>query len=274
MKIITFQGGLGNQLFEYAFYCHLKRKFPTESFYSFFPNAALNNHNGLEINKRFDIVLPQESVYSNILGYTLFYLNKILSRLKLPLLLTSSDNCINEKALFFSGYWQDKEYLINKVGIKFKLECICESNKALVRQMQSENSVCIHIRRGDYLIKEVDKKNYGNICTEFYYAKAIEYIENHVENPVFYFFSDDSEYVRSHYKGKNIQIIDWNKGEDSFYDMYLMSCCKYMVLANSTFSYWAAVLNESVNLVLCPNRWNNLPSPPDIILDNWKIIES
>lgn len=273
MKIITFQGGLGNQLFEYAFYIYLKKKCPNETFYSFFPKAALKSHNGLEINKRFDISLPPTSFISNIIGYLLFYFNKILLRLHLPLLLTSSDDVFNTKSLFFNGYWQNKKYLTTDLNLKFRLDAINEKNKYIVEKMRNENSICIHIRRGDYLLKEIDKKNYLGICTDDYYTKAISFIQNQVDSPEFYIFSDDSEYIKKHYTGNNMHIIDWNKGEDSFLDMYLMSNCKYMILANSTFSYWAAILNKNVKMVLCPNRWNNLPIPPDIILNHWKIIE-
>ena len=80
MKIVTFWGGLGNQIIEFAYYEWLKKKCPKDKIYGFYPKAGLKSHNGLEIEKRFDVVLPPKSLLTNIWGYSLFYLDKILTR--------------------------------------------------------------------------------------------------------------------------------------------------------------------------------------------------
>ena len=71
------------------------------------------------------------------------------------------------------------------------------------------------------------------------------YIRDHVEKPVFYIFSDDLEYVREHYNEDDIRIVDWNTGEDSLYDMQLMSKCKKLIFSNSSFGTWAYLLNTT-----------------------------
>ena len=97
---------------------------------------------------------------------------------------------------------------------------------------------------------------------------TINDIEKNIDNPHYIFFSDDPDYVKSYYSFANMTVVDWNKGEKSIFDMYLMSQCKFMILANSTFSYWAARFNKKAEIICCPNKWTN-DNEPDIILDNW-----
>ncbi len=145
-------------------------------------------------------------------------------------------------------------------------------NQQLLKIINDTNSVSIHIRRGDY-IKSNIADIYGGICTEKYYDRALSIVDKSIsDNKQYIFFSDDPDYVREHYSIPNIIIVDWNNGEDSFMDMYLMSKCKYMILANSTFSYWSAMFNKTKRMVICPSKWNNL-NFPDITQSEWIQIE-
>lgn len=87
---------------------------------------------------------------------------------------------------------------------------------------------------------------FGNICTQKYYHDAIRIITEKVNDAVFYVFSDDISWVQTHLDIPNAVYVNWNTGESSIYDMYLMSSCKYNIIANSTFSYWAARLNKKL----------------------------
>ena len=98
--------------------------------------------------------------------------------------------------------------------------------------------------------------------------KALQTVCQTTENPLFVFFSNDPDYVKEHYKLKNMLVVDWNTGDESFIDMYLMSNCKFMILANSTFSYWAARLNKKTNMVIYPSKWYNTFTP-DIFPESW-----
>ena len=69
MKIITFQGGLGNQMFQYVYYQYLRSQYPEETFYGFYPKLALKDHNGLEINKWFEVDLPNTCLSSDIISH-------------------------------------------------------------------------------------------------------------------------------------------------------------------------------------------------------------
>ena len=267
MKIITFWGGLGNQIFEYAYYKWLQNRYPNENIYGYYPTVGLKDHNGLEIHKRFDVLLPPTSFISNLLGNILFNAGRLSRRLHLPFLMTCNQNNESFGSVFHCDYWQDKKYEIPNLNMQFNLKGITTKNLALLSKMESSNTIAIHVRRGDYLNHRVTSI-YGGICTEEYYQKAIEIVRSGIDNPMYIFFSDDTQYVKDTFHLDNMIVVDWNKGEDSIFDMYLMSKCKYMIIANSTFSYWAARLNEDVVKVICPNRWSNR-NPPNIILEKW-----
>ena len=115
-------------------------------------------------------------------------------------------------------------------------------NAELAREMNAQESVSVHIRRGDYL-KPENASIFGNICTEKYYETAIRTVVEKYPEAHFYIFSDDIPYVTEHYQGEKYTIVDINHGKDSFYDMYLMSQCRHNICANSTFSFWGARLN-------------------------------
>jgi hypothetical protein len=129
------------------------------------------------------------------------------------------------------------------------------------------NSVAVHIRRTDFMDARIGK-SFNGICTETYYQNAIDHIKREVENPFFVIFSDDVDYVRKNMKIDNSYIVDENTG---YIDLYLMSMCKHFILANSTFGFWAAMLNSSENKLVCvPEYWYNNPlRTADYIPKEW-----
>ena len=176
MKIISFHGGLGNQIFEYIYLQYLRKKYPTESFYSFFQQKRLSLHNGFELKKWFDVDIPSTSRTANIIGWFCYQSNRVLRHMGMPLLLTSDDVHINEEALFHDGWFQDRKFYM-EVGIPSFTNSIVldEQNKSLLMHISSCNSVSIHIRRGDFLLPK-NNKMLGGICTPEYYQKAIDKI--------------------------------------------------------------------------------------------------
>ena len=122
-------------------------------------------------------------------------------------------------------------------------------NRETAERMANEHAVSIHIRRGDYL-DAVNREMFGGICTEAYYQAAMEVIKQRVPDAHFYIFSDDQDYVKEHYRGPEYSHVDWNTGKDSFYDIYLMSCCRHNICANSTFSFWGARLNGNEDKIM------------------------
>lgn len=268
MKIFTFQAGLGNQIFQYVYYQYLLKNFPNETFYGYYPNRGLSGHNGLEINKWFDVELPRTSTLSNLIGDTLFWLDKPFFKLNIDLPLTDNDWHRRPNATFYLGYWQDKKYMLSVGKPKFRALNLGEANKVILKDIELANSVAVHVRRGDYTDPKI-ARIYGGIGTIEYYLKAIEIIKEKVEAPKFYFFSDDTDYVKDNFHEDSMEIVNCNHGDKSFFDMYLMSKCKNMIIPNSTFSCWAAYLNENNPIVICPKIWRNDRPSPKVILDSW-----
>lgn len=178
------------------------------------------------------------------------------------------DNC------YLEGYWACEKYyrdILNILRSKIKFPKSQNVQNIIAKgQMKKENSVSIHIRRGDYLDPE-NAAMFGGICTEEYYEAAEQYVRENVEKPHFYLFSDDADYLRSHYSGEEYTIVDWNTGDDSFYDMELMSCCKHNICANSTFSFWGARLNETEDKIMIrpAKHKNSQIIEPEMMHDLW-----
>lgn len=126
---------------------------------------------------------------------------------------------------------------------------IFRRNAEMVQKMRETESVSVHIRRGDYL-DAANRPIFGGISTKDYYRAAIALLKEKFPQAAFFFFSDDIPYVREHYGEEACEIIDWNLGKNSIYDMMLMSCCKHNICANSTFSFWGARLNSDASKVM------------------------
>ena len=169
----------------------------------------------------------------------------------------------------YCAYYQDKKYFLDNVSkIKFREVNLDDKNKQIMDLILNSNSVSVHIRRGDYL-KAENIKMYGNIATDDYYKKAIATISSKVKDPYFFIFSNDIEWCKSNLYIDKVVYVQDNTGAKSYIDMFLMSKCKANILANSSFSYWGAMLNENINkIVVYPHIWNNVYTP-DIFPQNW-----
>lgn len=132
---------------------------------------------------------------------------------------------------------------------------LCELKNIL----EQKESVGIHVRRGDFLNSQY-KREIGNICTDEYYGWAIDYIKAKYPDAFLCFFSDDIEWVRNNMKEENAIYVgrDMFTQYNDWYDMFLMSVCKHNIIPNSTFGWWGAWLNRNPNkIVIAPKRWRN-----------------
>lgn len=262
MKIISFRDGLGNQLFQYQLFLYLRKLNPKEKIYGYYNKKWLKAHNGLEIFNHFDVEMPKATFLSNLFVLVLRLIDKVIP-------IVSRDNHFNLGAILFMGYWQDKKYWgFKPFQIPFKRLALDEKNQEWVRMINSSNSVFVHIRRGDYLLPG---NEIYNVCNLSYYEQAIVEISKFIDNPKFFIFSDDIAWVKDNLKIKDASYIDNNKGINSFIDMYLMSCCKGAIIANSSFSYWGAVNGNSEKIVIYPKKWKlkSTNKLPNIFKDEW-----
>ena len=173
---------------------------------------------------------------------------------------------------YLDGFWQTWKYFKDiEPEIKRTYQFIDDltgRDKLFEEQISGTNSVAIHVRRGDYA-KHQDI--YGNICTEDYYQRAIELINEMVNMPVFYFFSNDMEWTKKVFGEKrNYIYVEGNSEERGYVDMQLMTECRHQIIANSSFSWWAAYLNDNPDKkVICPDKWVNTKETSDVYCEGW-----
>ena len=288
MKIVKYIGGLGNQMFIYAFSVALRETFKQEIFVDTHYYQSRSFHNGLEIERIFGVKLKEARLWDKLRlswyfpNYWIdFHLLKYLPKRKgtvkelyggkvnLCLLSDASDK-------LYDGFWQSYEYFdrykkVIQDELTFpEIRPNDAKNFRLSKDLKEDTvSVGIHIRRGDYL------KNwkYRGLCGVEYYRNAIAYIKGKVENPRFYLFSDDIPWVEEHIypslEGFEVTVINWNHKENSFKDMQLMSMCKNLIIANSSFSWWAAYLAKEIQIVVAPEKWINSPQKFVIQCADW-----
>ncbi|MBB4037428.1 hypothetical protein GGR21_003345 [Dysgonomonas hofstadii] len=159
------------------------------------------------------------------------------------------------------GYFQNEQYFKNIASVlqndfTFR-QPLTDKNLELAEKIKAGNSVAMHIRRGDYLTNKSAISNFVT-CDINYYRKAIDHISLQIVNPEFYIFSDDTDWVKNNINFVNhpVSFIDWNRGDKSYIDMQLMSICKHNIIANSSFSWWGAWLNENPDkVVIAPGKW-------------------
>lgn len=254
MLIIKMNGGLGNQLQQYALYEKMKSLGKDVkldiSWFGKDTGKALKRELELDYfpNVSYEVCTAEEL---NGIGNRSFF-QKVSEKLHLSEKKIYAEHqmydenifLMNEKVL--EGYWACEAYYADIMPqLREKLtfpKSDNPKNAAMEEQMRACNAVSIHLRRGDYLTVE-NSQMFGGICTEEYYQQAVVYIKEKVTDARFFVFSDDPGFAREKYSGEEYTIVDINHGRDSFFDMYLMSCCKHHICANSTFSFWGARLN-------------------------------
>ena len=160
------------------------------------------------------------------------------------------------------GFWQSPRYFEDAAEElrvrKFRFRIPLEGRaKMLGEKISAENSVSIHVRRGDYLWSS-NQSFYGGTNVA-YYKRAVEYITEKTSSPHFYIFSDDQDWCRENmnFPYPTTFVDDEIAGSKSSFHLQLMSLCKNNIIANSTFSWWGAWLNHnSKKIVVAPKKWN------------------
>ena len=274
MIIVQLMGGVGNQLFQYAFgknlavqnNCDLKLDL------SFFENQSIRSYELSHFRVVESFASAEECMYLKKTHDSRFnrYKRKFFG---------SKPNIIEERDLSFdasylrtesntylTGYWQSERYFNNiKTIIKNEFEIKTSPSKANHRFIQEINStpgaVSVHIRRGDFNNDIVVNKIHGT-CSLNYYDKAVQAIVSSVSEPIFFVFSDDTAWAK---KNLNLNLpthfVDINDERSAYEDMRLMQNCKHHIIANSTFSWWGAWLGLNKDkIVIAPKKWFNDPT--------------
>lgn len=151
--------------------------------------------------------------------------------------------------------------------MRFREGFLNKKNDYILSLIRNTNSVSVHVRRGDYC-DSCRKDLFLQSCTPQYYESAISVMKEKFQAPVFFVFSDDIPWVKVNLNIPNAYYIDWNKKENSYLDMYLMSLCTASIIANSTFSFWGAMLGNKKELVIKPKKWIG-DEIPEIFPTSW-----
>lgn len=285
MEIIILTNGLGNQMSQFAFYLAKKG---VSNKVRLLPISY--GHNGIEIERLFNVKIRSSFGLSLIrIGFRLFqtdlsragnFHRKLFQFLGFNVINENYDYRFNPRYLkpskgitIFNGGWPSANYfdsIKSKLPKVFSFPPLDERNVLKSQLINNCNSVSIHIRRGDYL-QEHNKELFGDICTVEYYRKAIALMLQRIEKPVFFIFSNDIKWCKEELGIAELShFIDYNSGIDSWKDLVLMSMCKHNIIANSSFSWWAAWLNKNTQkIVVRPNLYSNSGHTENVYCDDW-----
>ena len=291
MIIANLNGGLGNQMFQYA----NAKAIAMRKGVNFLVDTSLYEkkrmHQGFELGKIFKLPVrvATKADLKQVLGTfqsPLAY--RILARL--PLLKSLSKkfitephfeywdglhNCPNEAYLF--GYWQSERYFLDceaDIRHEFTFQPFQDpSNIALAQKIQdSQCAVSVHVRRGDF-VNNPKANTYHGALSPSYYSDALALLARTLPSMELFVFSDDIDWVKDNLdlSAYPVHFVSHNTGINSYQDMALMSLCEHHVIANSSFSWWGAWLNASQDkIVIAPKRWFVQPmNTKDLIPASW-----
>lgn len=162
--------------------------------------------------------------------------------------------------IYLDGYWQSEKYFIDfadTIRADFTFSTLfSEKNAGLAKHIAQVNAVSLHVRRGDYAKNPKTTATHG-LCSLDYYQAAVDYVSTHVIQPHFFIFSDDIAWVKANLTiNSTVFFVDHNTHQESYNDMRLMSLCKHHIIANSSFSWWGAWLNQNAEkIVIAPKQW-------------------
>lgn len=294
MIIVSFGGGLGNQMFQYAFYLSLKHIYPNTEIKADLMNVFTLDHDGYQLKNVFNIDVDEAKIediikYSSVYPHTapMGQLLRIIARIRKKVFgakksyIYLGDNSMYSdiynnldvsQNYYLHGVWANSEYLKsfeNEIKACFTITpTLSDDDKELNNLITETQSVSIHLRRGDYI--NSDFYNLG----ESYYMRAVDCIKSQIDTPTFFVFSDDIDYAKKMFGTLNRVKFVSSKSRPAHYDMCFMTRCKHNIIANSTFSFWGAYLNNNPDkIVVCPDVWMPRLKYP-LYCEGWEKIEN
>lgn len=287
--VVSLYGGLGNQLFQYATayalaHAHQAQLLLDLSWFDTVKEDARLTNRSFALSAyqlSFDAVSP-------ISNNSLYF--KIARKFFLPIKDSTGIPIWFEKHFHFDaqlgaltlpvhldGYWQSFRYfesvkpqLVEQLTLKHNVNVL---NQEMFQSIKAQHSVCVHIRRGDYVSNPSAAAHHGT-CSLAYYHQAIERMRKRHPSSVFCIFSDDIAWAKEHLKtAAPHTYVDINSEEEVHLDLWLMRACRDFILANSSLSWWAAWLCDNPTChVIVPDPWfaSNKHSTQDLIPAAWE----
>lgn len=294
MIIVKLIGGLGNQMFQYATGRNLAILKNTEllidtSFLDKNPDGAYTKRN-LELNVfNLDLKIASQNDIEKFKINTSNKYTRTLQR-NFPFLFKNlyvaesgvgyHKQFLNfRKNTYLDGFWQSEKYFDRIKSILFKefipKEPLNTENIDWLDKIKASESISLHVRRGDYITQN-SALDFHGLCDITYYESAINIIKENNSVYEIFVFSDDLEWCKANFNFlEKTHFVDSNQNTNAYLDLFLMSNCKHNVIANSSFSWWAAFLNQNNDrIVVAPKKWytNTEIEPTDLFPSQWKII--
>ncbi len=258
MIILKLKGGLGNQIFQYAFGLNLSRLTSKKLYIdlSYYNKITLDTKRNYELLKypieidgyKKDNILKQ-LFESYIMGYKIDEKKfEILDLTKLK----------NMKKIIIDGYWQSEKYFDGSENIILEIFNNFNSQsddfiywKSLI---EKNHSTSIHVRRGDY-VHNLKAAMVHEVSNLDYYQNAMVLMQEKNKNTNFFIFTDDVDWVKKNFNHNNLHIVSDSK-MSHFEELSLMSLCNNNIISNSTFSWWGAWLNKDKRkFIISPKKW-------------------
>lgn len=276
MIIVELTGGLGNQMFQYAFgrslSLMLNRQLLIDDHAFSLAGNPERTYNLDIFNLDIEFINreqfnPAETVHHVFERHENTYDKGLLETLKkLP----------SDVPVKLMGYWQSYRYFDEiKAVIKADFQYLYPLQErwlTLGNQIKETESVMVHVRRGDYLLAP----DFHRTVSEFYLERAMDIARNQCSSAVFYIFSDDIAWCKANITAAEdvVFVEDHFQDQHNEYVLQLMSLCKHFIIANSSFSWWAAYLGSAENsLIVAPKEWLSIPlNTADLIPDKWRQI--
>lgn len=289
--VVKINGGLGNQLFQYAAGRTLADQLGTElhldlSFFDLPPGRHTARPFELDrFHTRYWRATPEQlNSYTALREYTwtrrtarlfpwLFSRQRFGEK---QLFKFDPEVARIRKSTYLDGHWQSERYFADhaeaiRSDLRFR-DAPSERNRELLRSMKGMVPVSLHVRRGDYVTSTDANATHGT-CGIEYYVDAMQRVLSLAPESVFHVFSDDMDWARANLpRLAPMVFVDHNSGTDDHFDLLLMSACKHHIIANSSFSWWGAWLNPNPEkLVIAPVRWFRDPAidTSDLIPAEW-----
>lgn len=282
MIISRIQGGLGNQMFQYSIGKILEQKFGNVLYLDIeYFNDQIKKRGFTP--RKFELNIFNNDInYANQEMINSFLNQSLINKTKRLFNLPNKKIHIEEKfkfdntlfsnfpPIYISGYFQSEKYFIDKKSYIKNIfsfpKVAIEENSTLLNEIYNTNSVSVHFRRGDYVTDEITNQFHGT-CQLEYYFRAFELMSRKLGSPKFYIFSDDIDWVKKSicHWDYNIFFVQ-NISDKNWNDMFVMSQCKHNIIANSSYSWWSAWLNDNKDkIVIAPKIWFN---HQDYIIDD------
>ncbi len=166
----------------------------------------------------------------------------------------------HQNHVYLAGTWASEKYF-EEVSAPVRAQYALkrppdDENLRMLDKMSSSESICLHVRRGDYVSVPETRERHG-LCSLDYYNRSLEYLSQRLKDPTVYVFSDDPGWVKDNLRPvQRTCYVTHNFGRQNHLDLPLMSACQHFIIANSTFSWWGAWLSDRPGkIVIAPRQW-------------------